>query len=262
MREMTRTELRNAQIGILDFVHEFCTQHSIPYWLDGGTLLGAIRHKGYIPWDDDIDIGMLRPDYEKFLAAFNGYSKKYHVVNIDNAPSYHCPFSKVVDEDTYLVELGHDFHVNIDIFIYDNAPDDDGIVKQMYETRDHLRYLYDSRGITNVDGDNSIKRTLKIIRNILIKYLPNSYYIQKIIQNSRKYENQNTTRVGNFLGYSRIACDKKVFDSFIDVEFEGKSYKAPVGYDMWLRSFFNNYMELPPVEKRVTTHSFKAYVND
>lgn len=262
MREMTRRELRETQIDILDVVHNFCIERNIPYWLDSGTLLGAIRHNGYIPWDDDIDIGMLWPDYERFMEAFADFSPKYQAIDIRNFPSFHCPFAKVINKETRLVELGHELFVNIDIFVYDNAPDDPIKLKEMYDVRDHLRYLYESRGVKTVVGENALKRAAKRVRNIIIGYLPNAYYINKMISNAKQYADVNTECVGDFLAYDRILCSKSIFDSFIDVTFEGKQYKAPVGYDEWLRAFYNEYMELPPVEKRISHHSFIAYIND
>ena len=77
MRKVELEELRKIQISILDVVADFCEKHKINYWIDSGTLLGAIRHKGYIPWDDDIDIGMLREDYDKFKKLFNQYNDRY-----------------------------------------------------------------------------------------------------------------------------------------------------------------------------------------
>lgn len=89
---------------------------------------------------------------------------------------------------------------------------------------------------------------------------PKGYFSSKIVKNSKKYKNLETVSVGNFKSITRMTCNKRVFDSFILVEFEGKKYPAPVGYDEWLTQFYGDYMQLPPVEKRVFHHSFKAYM--
>ena len=120
---------------------DFCRENNINYWLDSGTLLGAIRHGGYIPWDDDIDIGMLRPDYDRFLAMFNKFNKQYQVFSVENDINFPYPFGKVLDTHTVLYEpneQGVKLSINIDIFVYDNAPEDDKLVEQMYRKRDFI----------------------------------------------------------------------------------------------------------------------------
>lgn len=104
MREILLDELKDRQIAILDVVDAFCRENNINYWLDSGTLLGAIRHGGYIPWDDDIDIGMLRPDYDRFLAMFNKLNKQYQVFSVENDINFPYPFGKVLDTHTVLYE--------------------------------------------------------------------------------------------------------------------------------------------------------------
>ena len=94
MREILLDELKDRQIAILDVVDAFCRENNINYWLDSGTLLGAIRHGGYIPWDDDIDIGMLRPDYDRFLAMFNKFNKQYQVFSVENDINFPYPLER------------------------------------------------------------------------------------------------------------------------------------------------------------------------
>ena len=83
-----------------------------------------------------------------------------------------------------------------------------------------------------------------------------------MIENTKRYNNIETKRVGDFTGYAKVVTDRSVFDSFIDVTFEGKQYKAPVGYDVWLKEIYGDYMSLPPVEERVTHHRFEAYSSE
>ncbi len=256
-------ELKKIQLGILEYVADYCEKNNIRYWLDFGTLIGAIRHKGYIPWDDDIDLGMLREDYDKFISEFNiNNDSKYEVHCIENDPGYFVPYAKVYDTTTILFEpdeKGHKLCVNIDIFPHDNAPDDDEEVKRMYDIRDRLREKYLIIDYKDKFTGNMIKRSAKHLRRFLYSIIyKNSINI--IADNSKRYKDTMTKRVGNFTGYSRIACNRQIFDSFTDVEFEMKKYKAPIGYDEWLRSIYGDYMELPPPEKQITHHrniSFK-----
>ena len=261
MREISREELKEIQIGILDVFAAFCEKHGLHYWLDTGTLLGAIRHKGYIPWDDDIDVGMLREDYDKCITLFNAHQDRYQLRCIENNKDYSYPFAKILDTKTVLYEpnrKGNKIAVYIDVFVYDNAPDDEHLVQKMFRKRDfwnqmeYLRLPYNNK-------NTGIKKVIGDIYRIVPRMFPRWYFSHKIIQNSKKYASVPTKRVGNFTSISKVVGNIDIFADFIDVEFEGKKYKAPVGYDEWLSAFYKNYMELPPVEKRVPHHQFEAY---
>lgn len=265
MQQVFGQELKKIQLEILDIVAEFCQQNQIQYWLDSGTLLGAIRHKGYIPWDDDIDLGMLRKDYDRFSELFNRENSRYKFICVENTPSFYLPHGKVCDTTTLLYEPdenGYRSAINIDIFVYDNAPDCDAVVSKMYDIRDSLRKKHWYQSMPVPKTDSFIKRTLKHLRQTVYRIRYPKNLVLKMVSNSKRYALFETKRVGNFTAFTRMSCDKRVFDSFIDVEFEGKKYKAPVGYDEWLRSFYGDYMTLPPEEKRVSHHSYVAYLLD
>ncbi len=267
MRKLTPEELKKIQICILTYVADFCERNEIRYWIDSGTLLGAIRHKGYIPWDDDIDIGMLREDYDKFSKLFNAYESQYSFVCMENSADFYLPFGKVYDKNTILYEPdenGQKLAVNIDIFVYDNAPDDEAELKKMYDKRDFWRRIYWMQNSYIDKNGNIVKVILKYIRRLYyrVRY-KNKNPIEEMILNSKKYMMCQTGHVGNFTAFVRMSCDKSVFASFVEVEFEGKKYKAPIGYDEWLRILYGDYMKLPPEEKRISHHSFVAYtIND
>lgn len=264
MKQVFGDELKKIQLEILDSVARFCEENHISYWIDSGTLLGAIRHKGYIPWDDDIDIGMLRKDYDRFAAIFNSKQTRYQFLCIENTPNFYLPYGKVCDPNTLLYEPdedGYKLAINIDIFVYDNAPDDDSIVTKMYDIRDALRKKHDVKTQGKIKDRNLIKKTIKIFRRFCYRLLYPKNQIIKMVENSKKYADEPTTRVGNFTAYTRMVCNKNVFDEFIEVEFEKKRYKAPIGYDEWLKSFYGDYMKLPPEEKRISHHKFVAYAN-
>lgn len=264
MRKIDVDELKQLQLQILDQVSAYCERENIHYWIDCGTLLGAIRHKGFIPWDDDIDIGMLREDYDKFVAGFNKANDRYQCWTMDNMPDFPFSFAKVMDVKTELYEPnkkgGIKLCVNIDVFPYDNAPEDEQSLNQIYDKRDRHDALHRRRTLPKCGEDGQIKRIVRYILYMFLQIIPRQYLIDRINNNVKKYKDIETHYVGNFTSYARILCRKEVFDSFIDVEFEGKKYKAPVGYDTWLKAFYGDYMKLPPEEQQVSNHKFEAYV--
>lgn len=258
---ITKEQMKKIQIDILDDVAKFCEENNIKYWIDAGTLLGAIRHKGYIPWDDDIDLGMLREEYDKFIKLYNLKNSKYKLKCIELDKTYEYPYGKVIDTDTILYEpdeKGIKIAVNIDVFVYDNAPDDVHELNRMYNKRDKYERLRLYQKFVP-SSDCSIKRIIKKIIKCILNFFPKDYFIMKIVKNSKKYCKTQCSNIGNFTSTSRISCSKSIFDEYIEVEFEGKKYKAPKGYNEWLTIIYGNYMELPPVEKRISPHSFIAY---
>ncbi len=267
MKRIYGDELKKIQIDILNVVTEFCDKNNINYWIDCGTLLGAIRHKGYIPWDDDIDIGMLRPDYDRFLALFNQVHTKYKVYSIENNPDFYYAFAKVLDTETTLYEFDHkgnrisNTSINIDIFVYDHVPDAKA-AKKTYLLRDLYHFCHLLHGLNLKPERAAVIRIGCEIVRFLLKPFPKNFFVKKISANSKRYCNREAEYVGNFTAVSKILCSKKVFADFTTAEFEGKHYKIPIGYDEWLRCFYNDYMKLPPVEKQVSHHIFEAYINE
>ena len=264
MREVGIQELREIQIQILDIVTSFCEQHNIQYWLDSGTLLGAIRHKGYIPWDDDIDIGMLREDFDKFMNLFNQYNSKYKFHCVENDADFFTAFGKVIDTDTILQEGDFILGINIDIFVYDNAPKRPLLQNIMFLKRDiydHLEMYFLGVGINKGNYIcRFVKNGIYWILKPLKYFVHKGFFAKKISNNSKRYSTIETECVGNFTSVTKAVCSKEVFSSFIEGEFEGKMYKIPVGYDKWLSTFYGDYMQLPPIEKRKSNHDFKAWV--
>ena len=259
MQEIDIKSLRQIQLDILNVIDTFCKENGIKYWLDKGTLLGAIRHKGYIPWDDDIDIGMLREDYETFRQTFK--SDRYKLITVYNEPNMFCPFGKVVDTDTYLIEDNkYLLSVNIDVDIYDNAPDNN--IQSVFDNRDKLRRLSSLSKQTDKELGTGLKGLIKRVRRNYLKSKGQNYYLFAMIKNATKYNKKETKLVANFLEYGRCAVEKEVFDSTVLVPFEGKEYPAPVGYDRLLTAYFGDYMTPPPEEKQITHHNLKAYMRD
>lgn len=261
MKTININELKSIQIDLLQKTTDFCEKNGLRYFLCGGTLIGAIRHKGFIPWDDDIDIAMPRPDYDIFVKSFNESNNYFQVVDLTINSDYAYPFAKVYDNRTILKELhypGDTFGVYIDIFPADGVKNTGQIKKIML-----------LRKILNTKRANYYHRTVfkKIINTFgKLLLLPfSAHQIGKWMDNeARRYAFCSVPSAGliaNPLGLGE-KVDKSVFDSDVYQEFEGHKYRVPVGYDTWLRSIYGDYMQLPPVEHRVTHHTFEAYWKD
>lgn len=262
LRKLNSDEIKEIQLSILRYVSELCDQNGIKYFLDSGTLLGAVRHKGYIPWDDDIDIGMLREDYEKFIRLMSHKSNsrfQFKCYELDCNHLY--AFGKMIDTSTVLFEPdenGIKTAINIDVFPYDNVPDNNNIISRMVKKRNRYRLLNQLRNGLILPS-SPIKKMAIVVSKSILSIFPKDYFIIKMIANEKKYINVKTKKIANLYGVSDSVANRSVFRKYIAIEFEGEMYNVPVDYDMWLKINYGNYMELPPEEKRVSHHSYKAY---
>lgn len=266
MRKIELDELKQLQLQILDEVVDFCNQHQIKYFLMAGTLLGAVRHQGYIPWDDDIDIGMLREDYERFLELYSKKEGNYYIYTHKLNPKSTFPFMKLCLKDTLVREEFLDSHdeygINIDIFPIDSISSQNSIkivknINLLLKIR-HIKSANLIKYWQEKDKLFPIRTILKIIFSF-ISYKTIFNKIDVILQKEAK---QTEIYKGNILwGYgTRELVDPKIFDSLTEVTFEGKQYKIPMNYHNWLTNVYGNYMELPPIEKRMPHHFMSAYV--
>ena len=261
MRRITSDELRAIQLDLLQQTADFCEKNGLRYFLCGGTLIGAVRHKGYIPWDDDIDIAMPRPDYDRFVRTFNKAGNYCQVVNLDTSPDYPYAFAKVYDNRTILHELhypGDSFGVYIDILPADGVKDAAQIRKIMilHKVLNTKRANYYHRTFS--------KKVINTIGKILLLPFSARQIARWMDNEARRYPFGSLPSAGliaNPLGVGE-QVDKSVFDSDVYQEFEGRKYRVPVGYDAWLRSIYGDYMQLPPEEHRVTHHTFDAWWKD
>ena len=263
MRRIDMAELREKQMEILDYVAQFCDDHGIRYIIADGTMLGAVRHGGYIPWDDDIDVGMLREDYQRFSELFPLEAKEgYLFACSTTVEKWHLPFGKVMDTNTLLVQDGHNLGINIDIFPYDDAPEDPKVMKRMYDIRDCLKVLNAIQHRKEKPSGNVLRRLAVYVVRAVLRCFPEYYFIRRIEKSAQQFNGIGYENLGAFTDESRITTCKKawILDRKL-VPFENRQYKIPVNYDGWLQSLYGDYMQIPPVDQR-KRHTFEAYLYD
>lgn len=267
MKRISIDELKKIQLSILDEVDSFCKKNLINYSLSSGTLLGCIRHKGYIPWDDDIDICMLRPDYERFVKTFNQGSKFRRVISISNNEDYDLPYAKIEDPRTVIIEnvdSVNNYGVNIDLFPIDGVPD------SATDRRVYFRKLigyYKLSMLKNVSIDwknrNPFKNLILLVSKFFLHFTTMRCISQKLDATINK-ELCNSSHVCNLTcGNSEsMRFPRECMMLYNDLDFEGNKYRVMNGYHQYLSISYGDYMKLPPLEQQKSHHAFSAWWKD
>jgi lipopolysaccharide cholinephosphotransferase len=258
MMDDLHLKLHHIQVEILNEIVRMCEKHSLEYCLIGGTLLGAIRHKGFIPWDDDLDIAMPRDSYERFIKLCESeLNSKYHLDIYETNPNYWLPFAKIRKKNTAYVEnalakrkdIPHGIWV--DIFPLDNAKHQNSFLQFIQAKLVKILRGYISLKQGYTAPTDSLKRFLgfNLLRFFSIK---NAFTIQKKLMTL--WNNQNTqyfVNLASLYDYRIETIPKSKFFPAVKVEFEGKYYNAPRDWDYILTRVYGDYMQLPPEAKRV-----------
>ena len=273
MKELSREEIQQVSLEILKDIHNFCKKNDINYSIAYGTLIGAIRHKGFIPWDEDIDIMMKREDYEKFAKSYK--SDKYEYVSYDNNKDCWILFGRVCDtlttmECTTTPWIGDDrnYGIWIDVFPIDEAPDDLGEFKQAYGLLNHL-YLQsvkvrrvNSKSIPQMPFKFKMKTWFRHQTHPrMLKKSPREFleYMKMFILSHQGIGHQHYAQMccaDDFKGY----LTKKDVEEYIELPFEDTTVMAFKEYDSILTKIFGNYMEEPPQKvKDMTQRKFLRF---
>ena len=252
--------LHKIEIDILKEIERVCNVLEIQYFADWGTLLGAVRHKGFIPWDDDIDICMMRSDYDKFIAEApnilnKGYTLQHFLVD-PNTPTYHAKGRRDGTQfvEDYVDKMPIHQGIFVDVFPYDNTAD------TVEERRKHesqarfSRHIFVSKSVSQATNEkNTTKRiVLNILRKgihvILMPVSKNKLYgyVDKEMQ---KYNIQETRYIHCCTDNIQMRDD--IFP-LVKLPFENMTVNAPHNYDAVLHNEYGNYMQLPPPEKQYT----------
>ena len=258
-------EIQQMELGIMEYIHEVCQKIGVKYFLAYGSLIGAVRHKGFIPWDDDMDICMLREDYEKlqdYLIA--NPDDRYEVMSYKNNLNYVYPFMKVQDNQTYLLEedvrIDSNMGIYVDIFPVDGY-EDDSVFKDKMTRLIKKRQLscYTFKGITNT---KSLLNSLIRYISVIIFYFTNTNkYIRGIdeLAQSRKVDDYELVDYLIYKDMNKPVWKREWLNQTITGVFEGKEFMIPKNYHEILTSDYGDYMQLPPVELRFSHHDFQLW---
>lgn len=258
------TQLRQLQLAILDIaveVKRICLKYNIKFFLIGGSLLGAVRHHGFIPWDDDMDIGMLRKDYEKFISICKEeLHEEYFLQTFETDNSYTHPFAKIRINNTSLIE---DYSINskqhngiyLDIFPYDNMPDNVFLQKVHYLLFKSFKWC--AMGKSDYSFTEVKKRRFSNFMKNALFFISKNKAMKKCIDICKMFNKKNCANVINMCGaykYNEYAPVSS-FNKLVKINFEGIDFFAPNNYDELLTNMYGDYMKLPPIEQRGKQHS-------
>lgn len=258
-------EIQQMELGIMEYIHKVCQKIGVKYFLAYGSLIGAVRHQGFIPWDDDMDICMLREDYEKlqdYLIA--NPDERYEVMSYKNNLNYVYPFMKVQDNHTYLLEedvrIDSNMGIYVDIFPVDGYEDDVQFKNKMTKLiKKRQLSCYTFKGITNT---KSVLNSLLRYVSVIIFYFTNTNkYVAQIeeLAKSRKVSDYEQVDYLIYKDMNKPVWRREWLEQVTTGIFEGKEFTIPKNYHEILTSDYGDYMQLPPVEQRVSHHDFKLW---
>ena len=253
-------KLKSAQLEIMDEIHRICVKNNVKYYIVGGTLIGAVRHKGFIPWDVDIDIAMYRKDYLKFKQLCQvELDIKFEYRDYLNTRNFNHPHALVCMKGTKVYSKFDEFNIKsenlgiyIDIFPLDNAPDDSYKREKQASKLIRINRLKNYR-IPYYYSPKAYRRIIKSILRGLFLWI-SVERINKIQQvEMQRYDSESTECVCNMAGrysYEKECHSKEVFGNGTLLEFDGRKYYAPDRYHEYLTKIYGDYMTIPSAEKQ------------
>ena len=263
--------MKVIELDILVKFAEYCDKHNLRYYLYAGTLLGAVRHQGFIPWDDDIDVVMPRPDYERFLTLTldDPVSDHIDVLSSRTSDDRIFPFMKLVDSrtDGHEAYLDEKFHngIWIDVFPLDGVPEDITERKKFIanQQKDIKRLSHCNRTI--VFTWNPLKLAKRTMIYLLYYRASSRGIAARLEANARKYSYDDSRYIGvtAFCGGHNNVIEKAGFEDAVLLPFEGHNFKVPGTYKQYLSHLFGpDYMTPPPISKRTQAHLYTGWWKD
>lgn len=266
MKVLSLSELHACSLEILKDIDSFCRPRGIRYSLAFGSLLGAVRHKGFIPWDDDIDLVMPREDYDRFRKEY--VSDTYSFIDRESCEDCYITFGRVVETRKTLLSGLQPWHsqkissgVWIDIFPMDYVPDDHRMYMHLYRAMNLQLYIlrkarrYNAGYCRGLTLKQRLRLTLRKLSVSMFKKMNPSDMALDMVETLRLATSAKTSHFGSLScpDAPKYYFDVSLFDEYVDLPFEDGFFPAPAAYDTILCALFgDSYMELPPVEMRKT----------
>lgn len=264
MNKHELTSLQSKLIDMLKWFDQFCRDNNLKYYSVGGTLLGAIRHHGFIPWDDDVDVAMPREDYNRLAMIMGQKVFEHYILETQNtnAEDYCYPYYKLYDVDTTLIEHYRQPLIRgifLDIFPLDGVGMEkkDGI--NWYRKINRLYSFYLTRVTAKRKGRSFYKNLAINISQMIPESIVNNVELRKKLDNMcQKYSFVESEWGGNLLGNwgEKEIVPLKLFGTPMPYQFEDMMLFGPEDYDGYLSCIYGDWKKLPPVEKRISHHDF------
>ena len=263
-RRLSEEEIKEVELGVMDYIHNLCQKENINYSLAYGTLLGAVRHKGYIPWDDDVDISLKRDEYDKlYQAVLRDNDPIYKVASWENDVRYPYPFYRVYDartvyENNY-IENDIDLGICVDVFPFDYYAD---VNKEMVKLDTYRRLsVYTLYGIHSKNA--GLKNIIRYLLVLVFRLTRVKTWNKKM--NLLSMQANDSDSIDYLMENKRTSTkfEKTLLDKVMDSPFEDRTYKIPEASHQILSAIYgDDFMEIPPVEKRVKHDDFVAYIKE
>lgn len=256
--DMQTQEVHQLLLALAKKIDAICEKHSINYSLEGGSLLGAVRHKGFIPWDNDFDFFMTRQNYNRFIeVAEKDLGQEYRVYTYQAYDNYPFAFAKICilknPISYYDQSFSFDTFLHIDVFPIDYvAPNRVAQLIQKYKAVYYKRMLIMHDGGIPAKSASKVEKTLFQLAKPLSKLYSHKRLVRKSEENLQKYDHSGEMALMmGVYGYDRTKMPEESFDTYTKQEFEDTSFMCIRDYDRYLRQLYGNYMTPPPEDKRV-----------
>lgn len=264
-------ELQLVETKILKEFIQFCEKYNLRTYMIGGSLIGAVRHKGFIPWDDDIDVSMPRPDYDKLIALHKRgirISNDCYLLSAETDGRFNGYIPQVVCRKSKMLSGQYrekeELKIGLSIFVYDGLP------KHEFGRKLYFKKMYILRSMHALCRANFQNVNTKIAKKVgpllqpLFKSGNTKRYRNKVLLNAKRYVYQESVYVAPNAdaSASKELVKRERYERAIELEFEGIKCYAASNYEEHLRKYYGDYMQLPPVEERKAKHGFDAWIEE